>query len=129
MKAYLIGNGASIAYGSPLGSDIFKRAFELFYERLEKGPHDNCFYRLKVDIREIIGTMDDLRKLLAWGDLSWIHMGEYRRKFEYSRNRNISYSERSNFYREIKDYFAEYKIWELFPKIIEYYKDNDPYGF
>lgn len=129
MKAYLIGNGASIPYGSPLGSDVFKRAFELFYERLEKSHHDNCFHRLKDNITRVIAIMDDLKELLAWGNLNLFHMGKYRKKFEDLMNPNISYSERANFYREIKDYFAKYKIWELLPKTVEYYKDKEHHGF
>jgi len=120
VKAYLIGNGASIPYGSPLGSDIFRRSLELFYDRLEKGHHDNCFHRLKYNITRIITTMDDLKELLAWGNLNLFHMGKYRKKLEHLMAPNVSYSERSNFYREIKDYFAGYKIWELFPEIVKY---------
>lgn len=128
MKAYLIGNGASIPYGSPLGSDIFKRALELFYKG-RKYYHDNRYYRLKDYLIEIIHRMDDLRNQVMWGDLNSLHIGKFSQKFDYLTNPQTSHSERVNIYREIEDYLSKFEIWKLFPEIISYYKDEEKHGF
>jgi hypothetical protein len=127
MKAYLIGNGCSIPYGSPLGSDIFKRAFELFYEGW-KYYHDNRYHRLKNYLIEIIHTMDDLRNQVAWGNQNSLHMGEFSKEFEVLINHKTSYVRKMQAYRKIESDLANYRIWELFPEIVKYYNDNELHG-
>ena len=128
MKAYLIGNGASIPYGSPLGSDLFRRALELFYEGW-KYYHDNRYCRLKDYLNKMIGNLDDLRNQVIWGDLNFLHMGKFSKKFDCLINPQTSHSERVNIYREIEDYFSKFEIWKLFPEIIGYYNDNEKHGY
>ncbi len=129
MKAYLIGNGCSIPYGSPSGSEIFKKALELFYDRWKVGNLDNCYHTLKREISDMLSTMDDLREHLEWGDVNDFHKGIYRDKFEYLRSLNHYSPESATCYNEIKDYLSKYRIWELFPEIISCYQDGKCHGF
>lgn len=128
MKAYLIGNGASIPYGSPLGAEVFKKALELFYNGWQY-YHDNRYYRLKDYLTVIIRRMDDLRNQVACGRLDSLHMGEFSQKFEILINPEISNVEKRQIYREIEIYLSNYRIWELFPEIIKYYNDDELHGF
>lgn len=128
MKAYLIGNGASIPYGAPLGADIFKRALELFYDGWKYNP-DNQYRRLKEYIAKLIRTMDDLKNQLAWGNLDFLHMGEFSEEFEVLSNPKTLNAEGIQAYRKIESCFSKYNIWELLPEIIEYCKDRELHGY
>jgi len=126
-KVFLIGNGTSIPYGSPSGSDFFKRAFELFYEHW-KYNNDNAFHRLKEYIFEIIKEMDDLRNQNEWGKLNSLHMGKFSKKLEDLTNPDTPNTDRNKNFKEIKSYLSNYEIWKLFPEIISYYQDDEKHG-
>ncbi len=135
MKAYLIGNGASIPYGAPAGKDIFKQALKLCYEGWTHNPNkdksyssDSRFY-LKQNVFELLSTMDDLRGQLALGERYSLHAGKYSMKMRRLLNPNISDDEKLNKYGEIESYLGEYRIWELFPEIVKYYNDDKLHGY
>jgi len=128
MKAYLIGNGASIPYGSPPGCDIFKRAFELFYQ-YQQSDHNNQYYRLKEYIFSILNTMDNLRGELVSGRLNSLHMGKFTQKFNIVSNPEEESYKIQKVYKEIEAELSAYEIWRLFPEIIEYYNDDKNHGY
>jgi NAD-dependent SIR2 family protein deacetylase len=129
MRTYLFGNGASIPYGSPIGSDIFKTALNLLFKARQEKEFRNLYYRLKDDIEFILSRLDDIRNKIASGHIDYLHWGEYSLKFTKLLNPNIDPIEYKQLYTDIESYFAGIRIWELLPEIIDCYNDTDKHGY
>jgi len=127
MKAYLIGNGASIPYGSPLGRDIFKQVLRLWYDGLQQ--QNNVYHQLNFPLESFLSTFDGLRRQLTWGDIQSLHRCKFVDMFRLMKNPNISLQDRLSAYHTLKQYLSQNHIWELFPEIVSRAKDSDAYCF
>jgi hypothetical protein len=120
MKAYLLGNGASIPYGAPLGSDLFRKAFEIAYDARAQDERGGGFYSLWQPLVRLTQEMAKLRGRLTKDELPTL--------LNKLIDPELPWAESVKLYRQAEALLAEWRIWDLFPEITKYYRDLENHG-
>jgi hypothetical protein len=131
MIAYLIGNGASIECGAPAGADIFAVGLDL----LRKSDHTSELQQKNMRnilwhyLQEIVSSLDDLRSLVVAGQINSLHVGKFHSMLLTAMSPRTQPATRADFYNQLRTELGSWRIWDLFPRILEYYNDSELHGF
>lgn len=129
MRVYLFGNGASIPYGSPLGSDLFRKAFQIAYDARAHDERDKGFYALWQPLVTLTQRIDALEGRLAWGSVDSLHEGKLSAVLNRLIEPELPKTESIRLCRQVDGILADWRIWDLFPEIARYYSDSENHGY
>ena len=120
-RAFLLGNGCSIPYGSPAGGAIFVRGLEIFYQHLLHSPSTNVYYRLGDSLRWMFHFLAHFSK-----DLVPIY--SYPEDVGPAFDRVLK-SQSFGDYTYVRRVLEKLPFWRVVPYLETIYRDSSGHGY